>query len=182
MTQNIKMGGKVSPLANPWPTTNYQKTINEIAPGTITFRRTVAVAWCAYSTVIQLRGWLPDAVGGICWLAVDNPAQSPHIPIFAGGKTLPAPMSACGQKKYDPSLFVWQFRKANKLATLSWQTTKDGFNKVLKEVEDETFDGLPGAKATPAELDAYTQKVYDNAAARWAELEAKYWVEFGRGF
>ena len=182
MTQNIKMGGKVSPLANPWPTTNYQKTINEIAPGTITFRRTVAVAWCAYSTVIQLRGWLPDAVGGICWLAVDNPAQSPHIPIFAGGKTLPAPMSACGQKKYDPSLFVWQFRKANKLATLSWQSTKEGFNKVLKEVEDDAFEGLPGAKATPEELDAYTRKVYDNAAARWAGLEAKYWVEFGRGF
>jgi hypothetical protein len=91
-------------------------------------------------------------------------------------------MSACGQKKYDPSLFVWQFRKANKLATLSWQSTKEGFNKVLKEVEDESFYGLPGADATPAELDAYTRKVYELAAARWAELEAKYWVEFGRGF
>ena len=182
MTENIKLGDKVSPLANPWPTTNYQKTINTIAPGTITFRRTVAVAWCAYSTVIQLRGWLPDAVGGICWLAVDNPAQSPHIPIFAGCTELPAPMSACGQNKYDPSLFVWQFRKANKLATLSWQSTKEGFNKVLKEVEDETFEGLPGPKATPEELNAYTKKVYDNAAARWSELEAKYWVEFGRGF
>ena len=182
MTENIKLGDKVSPLANPWPTTNYQKTINTIAPGTITFRRTVAVAWCAYSTVIQLRGWLPDAVGGICWLAVDNPAQSPHIPIFAGCTELPAPMSACGQNKYDPSLFVWQFRKANKLATLSWQSTKEGLNKVLKEVEDATFEGLPGAKAKPEELNAYTQKVYDNAAAKWAELEAKYWVEFGRGF
>ena len=182
MCENIKIDGKVSPIANPWPTTNYQKTINAIAPGTITFRRTVAVAWCAYSTVIQLRGWLPDAVGGICWLAVDNPAQSPHIPIFAGATTLPGPMSACGQTRYDPSLFVWQFRKANKLATLSWQTTKEGFNKVLKEVEDATFEGLPGAKATPEELDAYTKKVYENAAARWAELEAKYWVEFGRGF
>lgn len=182
MCANIKIDDKISPLANPWPTTNYQKTINTIAPGTITFRRTVAVAWCAYSTVIQLRDWLPDAVGGICWLAVDNPAQSPHIPIFAGGTSLPGPMSACGQKNYDPGLFVWQFRKANKLATLSWQTTKEGFNKVLKEVEDAAFAELPGADATPEELDTYTRRVYNNAAARWAELEAKYWVEFGRGF
>ncbi len=53
---------------------------------------------------------------------------------------------------------------------------------MLKEVEDDAFEGLPGAKATPEELDAYTRKVYDNAAARWAGLEAKYWVEFGRGF
>ncbi len=182
MCANIKIDDKISPLANPWPTTNYQKTINTIAPGTITFRRTVAVAWCAYSTVIQLRDWLPDAVGGICWLAVDNPAQSPHIPIFAGGTSLPGPMSACGQKNYDPGLFVWQFRKANKLATLSWQTTKEGFNKVLKEVEDAAFADLPGADATPEELDTYTRRFYNYAAARWAELEAKYWVEFGRGF
>jgi dipeptidase len=182
MCANIKLGDKISPLANPWPTTNYQKTINTIAPGTITFRRTVAVAWCAYSTVIQLRDWLPDAVGGICWLAVDNPAQSPHIPIFAGCTELPVPMSACGQKRYDPGLFVWQFRKANKLATLSWQTTKEEFNKVLAEVEDDAFEGLPGPKARSEDLNAYTRKVYDNAAARWAELEAKYWVQFGRGF
>ena len=121
-------------------------------------------------------------MGGICWLAVDNPAQSPHIPIFAGGTTLPTPMSACGQKRYDPSLFVWQFRKANKLATLSWQTTKEGFNKVLKEVEDAAFADLPGADATPEDLDTYTRRFYNYAAARWAELEAKYWVEFGRGF
>lgn len=182
MTQNIKMNGKISPIANPWPTTNYQKTINELAPGSITFRRTVSVAWCAYSTVIQLRNYLPDAVGGICWLAVDNPAQSPHIPIFAGNTELPDAMSACGQNRYDPSLFVWQFRKANKLATLSWQSTKEDFNKTLREVEDGAFSDLPGRKASSEELNAYTKKVYEASAARWAELEARYWVQFGRGF
>ena len=182
MTRNIKMEGKISPIANPWPTTNYQKTINSIAPGTITFRRTVAVAWCAYSTVIQCRNWLPDAVGGICWLAVDNPAQSPHIPIFAGNRKLPAPMEHCGQKEYNPDWFVWQFRPANKLATLSWQTSKKDFRESLKRVEDAAFESLPGAGASRRELDAYTEKVYRNAAAEWKGLEKKYWVEFGRGF
>lgn len=192
MCKNILIGSKapgdtvetkkISPIANPWPTTTYQKTINTIAPGTIEFRRTVAVAWCAYSTVIQLRNWLPDAVGGICWIAADNPAQSPHIPIFSGCTALPEAFDVSGQNHYTPDSFLWQFRRANKLATLSWQTTKDGFRKTLLELEDEAFANLPGAKADAAALNAYTEKVYNDAAKAWDGLEAKYWVEFGRGF
>ncbi len=182
MCKDIKIKDKISPIATPWPTKTLQRTLETIAPDAFEFHRTVAVAWCAYSTVIQLRGWLPDAVGGICWLAVDNPAQSPRIPIFAGNTVLPEPMSRCGHKKYDPTCFLWQFRKANKLATLAWQSTKTDFNKTLMEVEDKTFEALPGPKATVAELNACTQKIYDMAAARWDELEARYWHEFGRGF
>lgn len=192
MCQNIKIKMKapgdtvereqISPLANPWMTTTMQNTLNTIAPGTVTFRRTVAVAWCAYSTVIQLRNFLPDAVGGICWLAVDNPAQSPHLPVFAGCTALPKAMDRCGQNHYDPDCFVWQFRRANKLATLGWQTTKKGFHKTLTGVEDKIFEGLPTGKAKAEELNAYLQQSYDAAAKAWTELEAKYWIQFGRGF
>ena len=194
MCQNIKMKVKsknpadtvqtvkTSPLANPWLTTNMLNTLNTIAPGTVTFRRTVAVAWCAYSTVIQLRNFLPDNVGGICWLAVDNPAQSPHIPIFAGNTLLPKAMDRCGQNNYDPDCFVWQFRRANKLATLAWQTTKKEFHKTLIGVEDKIFEGLPTEGATADQLNAYTQKCYNDAAEVWNGLEKKYWLQFGRGF
>jgi len=182
---------EVSPLANPWLTTTMRNTLNTIAPGTIEFSRTLAVAWCAYSTVIQSRSWLPDGIGGVCWFAVDNPAQSPRIPIFCGGSTLPKAFEKCGHKEFDPDCVLWEFRKANKLATLSWQTTKKDFNEAVLEMEDKAFDGLSDLeasylKASKADkagiLDAYTAKVHDECAAKWKELEAKYWVMFGRGF
>ena len=192
MCQNIKIKSKepkdtvetvkTSPIANPWLTTMMLNTLNTIAPGTVTFRRTVAVAWCAYSTVIQLRNYMPDCVGGICWLAVDNPGQSPHIPIFCGNTALPEAMNRCGQTKYDPDCFVWQFRRANKLATLSWQTTKKEFHDTLIGVEDKIFEGLPTEKTDPETLNAYTLKCYRDAAEVWNGLERKYWVQFGRGF
>ena len=192
MCQNIKIKTKapgdtveterISPVANPWMTTTMQNTLNTIAPGTVTFRRTVAVAWCAYSTVIQLRNFLPDAVGGICWLAVDNPAQSPHLPVFAGCTALPKAFDVCGQSQYIPDCFVWQFRRANKLATLSWQTTKKEFHDTLIGVEDQIFESLPAGKATPEELNACLQQSYDRAAQAWDGLEKKSWVQFGRGF
>ena len=89
MTRNLRIVDRngdtvVSPVANPWLGSAMQQTLNMIAPGTIDFKRTVSVAWCSYSFVAQLRDWLPDAVGGVCWMAVDNPGQSPRIPIFCG--------------------------------------------------------------------------------------------------
>lgn len=172
----------VSPLANPWLTTNMQRTLNAIAPGTIEFRRTVAVAWCSYSHITQLRNWLPDEVGGICWLSVDNPGQSPRIPVFCGTTDLPSGFDLCGQKTYIPDCALWQFRRANKLATLAWQATKDGFNEKILMMEDLAIDGLPQAGASPAVLDAYTQYVYDKAVETWKTLEAEYWIKFGLGF
>ena len=192
MTKHVKMARAanrqhpadtiVSPLANPWLTTNMQNTLNTIAPGTVEFRRTVAVAWCAYSHVTQLRSWLPDEVGGICWLSLDNPGQSPRIPVFSGTTALPKAYETCGQKQYVPDCALWQFRRANKLATLAWQTTKEGFNQEILRLENLALDGLPGTCSSPAVLNAYTEYIYQESLRAWKALEEKYWLQFGLGF
>jgi len=192
MTRNVKMARPaakthpadtvVSPLANPWLTTTMRNTLNTLAPGTVEFRRTVAVAWCAYSHITQLRNWLPDAVGGVCWLSLDNPGQSPRIPVFCGTSRLPKAFETCGQKQYDPDCALWQFRRANKLATLAWQNTKKGFNEEILRLEQWALDGLPGAASTSALLDVYTEGIYMEAVRSWRALEEKYWLQFGMGF
>ncbi|MBQ4026982.1 MAG: C69 family dipeptidase [Bacteroidales bacterium] len=174
---------EISPVANPWLTTTMRNTLNTIAPGTVEFRRTVAVAWCAYSHVTQLRSWLPDAVGGICWLSVDNPAQSPRIPVFCGTSKLPEAFLKCGQNKWDEDAVVWKFRPANKLATLAWQSTKKGFMENVLAIEDTAFEGLPDLESAPATaLDGYTAAIFNQAAALWKDMEHAYWVKFGTGF
>ncbi len=204
MTRNVQMvverkredGTKykdtvVSPVANPWLNGNMQKTLNHIAPGTIDFVRTVSVAWCSYSWVAQLRDWLPDAVGGVVWLSFDNPGQSPRIPVFCGNTRLPNAFGLCGQKKYDDQAALWQFRRANKLATVGWQRTKKGMLDEVLRLEKEAFDGLntlePTLKNSPQSrwadlLNDYTYRVYDNSAHAWSQLEAQYWHMFGTGF
>ncbi len=182
MTRNVKIDTVVSPIANPWLTGNMQKTLNSIAPGTIQFRRTVAVAWCAYSHITQLRNWLPDNVGGVCWFSVDNPGQSPRIPVFCGTTQLPKAYEVCGQKQYVADCALWQFRRANKLATLAWQTTKKGFNEEILRVENLALEGLPGNGASTAALNAYTEYIYQKGVRSWKALEEKYWLQFGLGF
>ncbi len=192
MTKGVKMARAansmhpadtvVSPVANPWLSTNLRNTLNTLAPGTVEFRRTVAVAWCAYSHVTQLRNWLPDSVGGICWLSLDNPGQSPRVPVFCGTTTLPKAYETCGQMQYVPDCALWQFRRANKLATVAWQNTKQGFNEEILRLENLALDGLPGSDASPAVLTAYTEYIYQESVRSWQALEEKYWLMFGLGF
>ena len=190
----------ISPVANPWLTGNMQSTLNQIAPGTVEFVRTVSVAWCSYSFVAQLRDWLPDEVGGVCWVSVDNPGQSPRVPVFCGTTRLPKAYNLCGQKKFDENAVLWQYRKANKLATVSWQRTKKGHMDEVMRLEDEAFGGMKkleeqvkALKATRDELhnpapkvanmlNDYTYRAYDNSTLAWRQLEVRYWQMFGMGF
>jgi dipeptidase len=142
----------------------------------------VAVAWCAYSHITQLRNWLPDNVGGVCWFSVDNPGQSPRIPVFCGTTQLPKAYEVCGQKQYVADCALWQFRRANKLATLAWQTTKKGFNEEILRMENLALEGLPGNGASTAALNAYTEYIYQEGVRSWKALEEKYWLQFGLGF
>lgn len=180
----------ISPIANPWLGSNMQKTLNHLAPGTIDFKRTVSVAWCSYSHVTQLRDWLPDEFGGICWMSVDNPGQSPRIPIFSGTTVLPEAFNICGQKQYIEDCFLWQYRRANKLATVAWQRTKDMMTKEILKHEEKAIDGLSSietaineAELTPTEIvNKYTSKVYIETIEAWKKLESKFWIMFGMGF
>ena len=190
----------ISPLANPWMGGNMQNTLNYLKPGTVDFKRTVSVAWCSYSFVAQLRDWLPDEVGGVCWVAVDNPGQSPRVPIFCGNSRLPKAYDLCGHKQYNDNAVLWQFRKANKLATVAWQRTRDDMMKAVLDNERDAFKGLAELESSVKSLKArededfnpanqianllndYTYRVYDKAAYDWRQLEAKFWQMFGSGF
>ena len=135
---------------------------------------------------------LPDAVGGICWMAVDNPGQSPRIPIFCGTTELPEAFNICGQRQYDENAVLWQYRRANKLATVAWQRTKKQHLNAVLHHEGKAFSGLKGlqddvmatskGKQVTKMLNAYTQQIYEGTAAAWRQLEATYWQMFGMGF
>lgn len=191
----------ISPIANPWMSTTTLNTLNYLAPGTVTFRRTVSVAWCSYSHVIQLRDWLPDAVGGVCWFSFDNPGQSPRIPIFCGNTRLPQSFDVCGQHGYNEKAAIWKYRKANKLATVQWQRTKGLVEQKRDALEEASFKGLTSIEQVVVKTDKdenlnddrkldiitsalndYTQQQYDLSVETWQKIEDRLWGLFGMGF
>ncbi|HNS04903.1 MAG TPA: C69 family dipeptidase, partial [Candidatus Saccharicenans sp.] len=103
-----------SPVASNWLSRDWINLINTLKPGTIEPQRTIAIMGCAYATVIQIKGWLPPAVGAVCWFAFDNPALSPRIPIFAGTTELPPGFEICAQHRYREDSAAWMFRRTNR--------------------------------------------------------------------
>ncbi len=209
MTQNLKVIKKrynddrevigqdtlISPIAHPWPSRNARNTYNYLSEGTIEYQRTVAVAWCSYSHIIQLRDWLPDEIGGKAWFSFDNPAQSPRIPIYSGTTELPESFNYCGQQRHREDAAIWQYRKANKLATVAWQTTREGMmdevlyfeEKATREtaaLEERVAQLLQEGKKEEAKilLTKYTRDFTGATMLRWEELEYEYWGKFGMGF
>jgi dipeptidase len=209
MTQNIKIIKKkyndkkeeigvdtiISPIANPWMMGNERKTYNQMADNTVEFQRTIAVSWCSYSHITQLRDWLPDEIGGICWFSFDNPGQSPRIPIYSGSLSLPESFNYCGQKKYRDDAAIWKYRKANKLATLAWEQTKTGFLKNILYLESKSLNETKDLESRAKELIAndkfeearmlitnYIKDFTGSTMLRWEEMEQYYWYKFGLGF
>ena len=140
------------PRANPWMRTDEVQAVQCPAKGAVTANRNVAVPQCAYSTVIQLRDWLPDAVGGVCWFGMDNPGQSPRVPIFCGTTDLPEMFKICGNHRYRLDAALWHYRQANKLATVRWGNARKILEKNLLHFERKGLEELPMVEQRYAEL------------------------------
>lgn len=200
MTKNLKATDRngdtiISPIANPWVGSWEQETWNIVKPGTIEFRRTVAVSWCSYSFVAQLRDWLPDEIGGVCWLSVENPGQSPRIPVFCGASKMPSCFDRCGHDRYDEETAIWRYRKANKLAQVQWGRTKQlMFNEILR-YEDKLQKDLPSLEKDVVRLldegkkdeatrllNNYTMEFEAATAESWKQMEHRFWRMFAGGF
>ncbi|MCQ2326950.1 MAG: C69 family dipeptidase [Bacteroidales bacterium] len=183
----------VSSFANPWMRPDeidtYKAYANDEAMNNI---RTVSVPWCAYSTVIQLRSWLPDEIGGVAWVALDNPGESPRFPIFCGNTELPKLLGTCGQHVEREDAALWHYRKANRLATVRWGKYRSMIEKGQKYFLDKGQRELPFVEklyqnesdsTKKAELlNGYTADFFHATIMRWDNIASDIWRQTWTGF
>lgn len=184
----------VSPFSNPWMRPDEINMYYAMGDSVMKNIRTVSVPWCAYSTVIQLRSWLPDEVGGVAWVALDNPGESPRFPIFCGNTKLPKMIETCGQHVDRDDAALWHYRKANRLATVRWGT----YRKTLEPLRDYFIEKgqreLPfveqswnqlqkeNPKKATKMLNGYTADFFGATIARWDEMARTLWRQTWTGF
>lgn len=205
MTKNLKVAYKekdsekvdtiISHSANPWMTMDMVNMLNAIQDSTVVRYRLISVPQCSYSHVIQLRDWLPDAVGGVAWVSFENPGLSPRFPIFCGNTKLPESFNICGQHRHREDATVWTYRHTNKLATVRWGLTRKYIEDAVMHFEIKGQNELPFVENKYAEyakvlgedeakeyLTNYTADFVGATLYRWKEMGDTFWKMFSRGF
>ncbi len=124
----------LSDHATPFPTEDMRKLLK------INQRRNVARARGEYGMIAQLRGWLPNEVGGIYWFYVDNAFTSPYVPMYAGITEV----AEC-YKTYDPEVFSdnsirWAVDFVDNLLYLRWQKAVKDLHEMRDPMEQAFFD------------------------------------------
>jgi len=184
-----------SHAVNNWMSSDLRILLNELKPGIVINRYTIAQNWCSYSHIIQCRSWLPDEVGAVAWFSFDNPALSPRIPIFSGVMKLPASFSICGQQRYTPDAAIWSFRETNRLAIINWSQGRKIIEPAIKELEDKAFEEVPNVEKKVVDLikagkneeakqyvTDYTNNFAYAAMKRWEEMKVGLWSMYSMGF
>ncbi|MDZ7737523.1 MAG: C69 family dipeptidase [Bacteroidales bacterium] len=184
----------ISPAAHPWMSGDMRTLLNTLEEGVIERHRAIAVQYCAYSFIVQLRDWLPDEIGGRIWLSLDVPRLSPRVPVYAGNFSLPESFSIGGQDHFSTESAMWAFRRANRLAMVNWGLGQEVIEPVVMEYEDKAFDEVGYMEEKALELyredplkarEFLTRYSNDFARAtvnRWWDLGDELWVKNRWGF
>lgn len=143
-------GGYVkSPLATPFPGGDLRKLMK------ITYRRPVARHRGHYGMVLQIRDWLPDEIGAVYWVYLDNPYFSPYVPIYAGNTSVADCYKTYNSEKFDPKSARWAIDFVDNLANLKFQEIAKDVQAVRNPWEEKMFNNQ--AEIEKKALDLYNQ-------------------------
>ncbi len=127
-------GYEKSSLATPFPSSDLRKLLK------MTYRRPVARHRGHYGMILQLRDWLPNEIGGVYWVYLDNPYFSPYVPIYTGNLSVAETYKTYDPDKYDEKSARWAIDFVDNLANLSFQKIAEDVREVRTPFEDEIFN------------------------------------------
>lgn len=147
----------ISPLANPQMPYDMNKLFKINGGWGWRGERPIARWYTMYATIIQCRDWLPDEIGGVAWLAMDNVATSIYIPVYGSVTDLPSPYKTPGRPNgYTTQSAWWAFNRLGTLASQRWGDMRHDVDAVWNPWQKELFDNQKNIEQKA--LDAYNAK------------------------
>jgi len=145
MTKNLTVTdaeGKtvISPLANPHMPYDMNLMLKINGGWGWRGERTIARWYTMYATIIQCRDWLPDQIGGLAWLALDNVASSVYIPVYGSVTDLPESYKTPGRPNgFTHESAWWAFNRMGTLAAQRWGDMRHDVAATWDPVQEELF-------------------------------------------
>ena len=132
--------------------------------------RVTATQQTAFSWVAQMRGWLPNPIGGIFWYGLDDANLTVHVPFYAAAMTsVPYTHSEDNGDilTYTETSAFWAFQRVSHFAYLFYSSTIGDIRKKQNDYRDKYEAFIPA-------IDAGAKVLYEKDP----ELAAKFLTEF----
>ena len=144
---------EISPLANPFMPYDMNPLFSINGGWGWRGERTIARWYTMYATITQSRGWLPDEVGGLVWLAQDNVATSIYIPLYCSITDLPQSYKTPGRTKgYTRDSAWWAFNRLSTLTSQRWGDMRKDLEQVWRPMQQDLFTRQQAAEKRALEL------------------------------
>ncbi len=197
MTKNMKVEDKdgkciISPLANPFMPYDANK-LHKINGGWGWLgERTIARWYTMYATIIQLRNYMPDDIGGVEWIAMDNVATSIYTPIYAGTTDVAEALKTPGRiNGYTMKSAWWAFNRLGTLTAQRWGEARFDVTNVWNPMQKELFETQKEMEKSLLKsmsmskrkiLTEYSIKQSEKVVQKAIELGNQFWTKYDEKF
>lgn len=113
--------------------------------------RLISLNTAEYTTIVQLRDWLPDEIGGILWIALGVQDTSCYIPFYAGVNDIPYSFTVGSH---------WEMNRNSARKAMDYVDfhTAVAYNVIIEDVKEAQFKWEGNALTSTSAVD---QKAYD---------------------
>jgi dipeptidase len=101
--------------------------------------RCICISTVEYTTITQCRSWLPDAIGGINWIALGAQDTSCYIPLYAGINKMPESFSIGDHYEFNRESARWAFDYVDFHTQVVYSYAIKDVQEAQKKWEDSTF-------------------------------------------
>ena len=123
--------------------------------------RLISLNTAEYTTIIQLRNWLPDEIGGILWIALGGQDTSCYIPFYAGVNDIAEPFTVGNH---------WEMNRESARKAMDYVDfhTAVAYNVIIEDVKEAQFkwEGDALTKTSAVDLKAYDLYLQDPEEAK----------------
>ncbi|MGD2245249.1 MAG: C69 family dipeptidase [Candidatus Aminicenantes bacterium] len=142
--EGLRGGPFANPNYHPRPVRSGDKTYNT--------PRTISVNRAEYTTVTQSRGWLPNAIGGIVWLAFGAQDTACYMPLYAGITEIPHSFSIGDHWVFNRESARWAFDYVDFHALVAYSHAIQDIKKAQDKWEKTAIERVPSIDISAKEL------------------------------
>jgi len=178
--------------AGPYGTPNRWRPLFWEKQGTqYSWERPISTYNTCFSYIGQMRSWLPDELGGICWFGVDDTYFTCYVPIFVGNTSVPEPFTKGDMNHYSQQSMWWVFNFVSNFANIKYLYMIEDIRAVQNHLESRMINSLDSItnaamslkKTERVEmLTAYSNLLGEQVHHRWIELGEDLITKYNDGY